>query len=459
MDTIWIIVIFMGLLHLQLTNGQSEFDVQLVMQKYAEKGSSATLQCKHNVRPDILFKVTWLKVDTGKFFEYINGRNPPFRNSSVEGGEIDFDNSNETQVTLKKLDFDASGHYYCEVSTDTPIFTKASSDELLHVFIPQTGPPTIKFRKRTPFIIGERILAMCNTTRARPAPHITWLINGKKVDEKYVRTHHGYSMSNKNNHRRSQQQHQQQLQQQYYQHEYHHPQQYHLPGVDRYDKSLRIASGGSNWREDLIAHTLHHNGQHHSANVHNNPFGSLTSIHKMSHNNFDNKYIDTRKHRNSSNRKYRRSSGANLLALRSNSGLAGSSSGAMASIYNALAGSGDFPLRSTPIPPSATPSQMAQGMFSISQLNMEITEQHIGSNGRLEITCLATIPTQVGLGEQYADYKTYSVKVEVERPPETASATPPPNIGMAALGNGSFASSIHIWPVTTILSCLIFLRI
>ena len=31
------------------------------------------------------------------------------------------------------LDFDASGNYFCEVSIDNPIFTKASAEEHLHV--------------------------------------------------------------------------------------------------------------------------------------------------------------------------------------------------------------------------------------------------------------------------------------------------------------------------------------
>jgi len=45
-----------------------------------------------------------------------------------------WDNSNEQQVTLKDVQFDLSGQFYCEVSTDTPIFTKASADELMSVF-------------------------------------------------------------------------------------------------------------------------------------------------------------------------------------------------------------------------------------------------------------------------------------------------------------------------------------
>lgn len=42
-------------------------------------------------------------------------------------------NSNEEQVHLDKLDFDAAGKYYCEVSTDTPIFTKESNVEQVHI--------------------------------------------------------------------------------------------------------------------------------------------------------------------------------------------------------------------------------------------------------------------------------------------------------------------------------------
>lgn len=51
-----------------------------------------------------------------------------------------------------------------------------------------------------------------------------------------------------------------------------------------------------------------------------------------------------------------------------------------------------------------------KGSASSSQLSIEVSELHASTNGRLEITCLATIPAHVGPGEQFADYKTYSVK-------------------------------------------------
>lgn len=110
-----------------------------------------------------------------------------------------FSKSNSSQVTLTNLDFDATGSYYCEVSIDNPIFTKASNEVHLHVIgefiwldnksffttrnvptVKQTGPPKIMFKKKL-FVVGENLIANCTTTRAKPHPHITWLINGKKV--------------------------------------------------------------------------------------------------------------------------------------------------------------------------------------------------------------------------------------------------------------------------------------
>ncbi|XP_039493496.1 uncharacterized protein LOC120453042 [Drosophila santomea] len=481
MNRFWIIALLLGLQQTKPINGQSDVLVNLVVPRYVERGSSATFKCTHNVRPEILFKVTWLKVDKGKFFEFINGRNPPFRNSTIEGAEIDWDNSNEQQVTLKNVQFDLSGQFYCEVSTDTPIFTKASADELMSVFLPQTGPPTIKFRKRTPFAVGEKLFALCNTTRGRPAPHITWLINGKKVEDRYVRTHHVFSFNGKHQHqRRTQQQQQtqlsqQQLQQQYFQQQYfnQYQQQYHIPVgqfMDRYDKSLRWPAGA---RADEFPHFLshHHEGHGHHGSLYNNPFGSLANyhdvgeFHEVHQRNYDTnkknmelkkqQQMEMKKHRNS-NRKYRRHINENALGIiRStlNSGGFGPQAPNMnkelgipsnAGPMNQLAAGYQRPLSHpgggsgvAAAAAAVTAAQQEKGMFSISQLNIELTEEHVGSNSRMEITCLSTIPATVGQGEQYADYKTYSVKVEVERQVASSTSTAPPSIGMAALGNGN----------------------
>jgi hypothetical protein len=69
-------------------DGQSDVEVNLITKKYIERGTSLTLTCKHNVEQEKLYKVTWLKSNS-KIFEYINGRQPPYRNFSVPGADID----------------------------------------------------------------------------------------------------------------------------------------------------------------------------------------------------------------------------------------------------------------------------------------------------------------------------------------------------------------------------------
>ena len=63
---------------------------------------------------------------------------------------------------------------------------------------------------------------------------------------------------------------------------------------------------------------------------------------------------------------------------------------------------------------SEAPKNVFKPIIASSQLVVEVSELHADSNGRLEITCLATIPAHVGPGEQFADYKTYSVKSEFQ---------------------------------------------
>ena len=87
-------------------------------------------------------------------------------------------------------------------------------------------------------------------------------------------------------------------------------------------------------------------------------------------------------------------SGISGLASISNYGGSSSSAGAMANLQRYH-------------------GQHHNGSVAISQLYIDVAEHHINSNGRLEITCLATIPAHVAVGEQFADYKTHSVKSEL----------------------------------------------
>ena len=42
--------------------------------------------------------------------------------------------SNQREILLRGMDLNATGYYTCEVSTETPIYTKASDDILVTVY-------------------------------------------------------------------------------------------------------------------------------------------------------------------------------------------------------------------------------------------------------------------------------------------------------------------------------------
>lgn len=54
---------------------------------------------------------------------------------------------------------------------------------------------------------------------------------------------------------------------------------------------------------------------------------------------------------------------------------------------------------------------MYRPTWSSSQLSIDVSELHADANGRLEISCLSTIPAKLlQPGDEYADFKIYSVK-------------------------------------------------
>lgn len=48
--------------------------------------------------------------------------------------------------------------------------------------------------------------------------------------------------------------------------------------------------------------------------------------------------------------------------------------------------------------------------YSSSELRIRVSELHADANGRLEISCVSTIPNKVGKNETYADFQVFSVR-------------------------------------------------
>ncbi|CAH2076549.1 unnamed protein product, partial [Iphiclides podalirius] len=157
------------------------------MERWATRGGSVRLRCVHDVPPHLLDKVVFLRHGT-KIFQYIRDRKPPYRNFTTPGAVLNIALATENSIILQNLDFAASGSYSCEVSLDAPIYTKESSAKQLTVFHPQKHHPRIDFPTRY-LSFGETLRANCTSAPALPAPHITWFINGRKMDEVVVHSH------------------------------------------------------------------------------------------------------------------------------------------------------------------------------------------------------------------------------------------------------------------------------
>lgn len=48
--------------------------------------------------------------------------------------QFQWDNSNESQVSLSQVDFKLSGQFHCEVSITAPLYTKASTEQLMTIY-------------------------------------------------------------------------------------------------------------------------------------------------------------------------------------------------------------------------------------------------------------------------------------------------------------------------------------
>ncbi|KAG8223737.1 hypothetical protein J437_LFUL003102 [Ladona fulva] len=69
--------------------GAGAFYVKLHAPPYVVRGGSAILTCNHTVDSGLLHKVEWLRDGDRKLFQYVRGRNPPFRNFTIPGAKLD----------------------------------------------------------------------------------------------------------------------------------------------------------------------------------------------------------------------------------------------------------------------------------------------------------------------------------------------------------------------------------
>ncbi|KAL4715531.1 hypothetical protein ACJJTC_009157 [Scirpophaga incertulas] len=182
--------------------GMTDVWVELRAPRFVVHRNSAVLRCEHNVDPDSLYKVVFFK-NSQRIMKYVRGRDPPYELYNMTGADINLIQLYPTSITLERMDFSASGPYACEIALETPLYSKVSKIHEINVIVRQKHRPKIKIKHKilSPF---DHLEATCQSAPAHPAPHLTWLINNVKVDERLTipqgtvnvhRHHHGMPLS------------------------------------------------------------------------------------------------------------------------------------------------------------------------------------------------------------------------------------------------------------------------
>ncbi|CAG9578640.1 unnamed protein product [Danaus chrysippus] len=176
--------------------------VELRAPRFVVHGHSAVFRCEHNVDPETLYKVVFFKSGQ-RIMQYVQGRDPQFERYNFTGADINLLTMTPTSITLEKMDFPASGPYACEIALEIPLYSKASKIHEVSVIVRQKYRPKIKIKHKK-LSSSNDLEATCQSGPAYPAPHLTWLINNVKVDERLTiphgtvnvhRHHHGMPLS------------------------------------------------------------------------------------------------------------------------------------------------------------------------------------------------------------------------------------------------------------------------
>lgn len=83
------------------TGQATDVEVKLVAPSWVARGGSATLRCLHQVPPQLLYKVEFLRSEA-KLLQYVRERVPPFTNYTFAGGKLNVSSSSLLYVSFFK---------------------------------------------------------------------------------------------------------------------------------------------------------------------------------------------------------------------------------------------------------------------------------------------------------------------------------------------------------------------
>ncbi|XP_031786234.1 uncharacterized protein LOC103315309 isoform X1 [Nasonia vitripennis] len=148
-------------------------------------GDSALLTCSYDLENVPLYVIKWYLDDT-EFYRYVPKKEPSHAIFPVRGIQVNVSGSNSQDVTLVHVTRNHTGRYSCEVTEDGPTYdTRVQEAHVLVVDVPETEPRIAVDKEHLP--AGETLRANCTSGASRPAPNITWTLNGAPLNNMTIK--------------------------------------------------------------------------------------------------------------------------------------------------------------------------------------------------------------------------------------------------------------------------------
>lgn len=184
----FLIEIFLYIFFQLITPGvYSLRNVRVTIPDAVELDSNAILICKYDLDREPLYTLKWYKGEQ-EFFRYTPRETPSIKVFDAAGLpelKVVKEESNASQVVLKKVVRNMSGRYICEVTTDAPSFHAVHSEGEMQVVNLPTDLPQIRHSKQR-YRNGEKINVTCKSLDSKPAANLTWTVDNRALNNDYT---------------------------------------------------------------------------------------------------------------------------------------------------------------------------------------------------------------------------------------------------------------------------------
>lgn len=147
----------------------------------AKAGHTVRLTCDYDLQRARLYQVKWYK-GSHEFFRYSPSEEQKIKVFTVEGLNIDLEQSDDRTVVLRDLPVDMTGRYTCEVSTEKIFETATKEANMTVIELPRGGPHIQGYDRKVR--IGDMLNLNCTSLKSKPAADLKFIINGKRAERR-----------------------------------------------------------------------------------------------------------------------------------------------------------------------------------------------------------------------------------------------------------------------------------